>query len=70
MGLNQHYFIISATVGDGGAVEFAIEDSLLGFSSERPVWTGEEWVAVTSDLEADDKTALDALRTALYGHSD
>lgn len=62
--MNEHYFVISATLTDG-AVSFRIEDHDVGFSSNRPVWTGREWVSLTPALSEEDNIILSLLREKL-----
>jgi len=58
--VNQHYFLVVGTLNADGTVSFEVDDDCGGFITERPIWTGDEWVSAyaTSSQVADIRDAL------------
>jgi len=65
--VNQHYFLVVGTLNADGTVSFEVDDDCGGFITERPIWTGDEWVSADGELSVADADIRDALIKSLEG---
>ena len=42
--MNEHYFVVKATVTDEGKMSFLLDDETLTEMFAGTVWTGTEWI--------------------------